>query len=325
MAGGTIPRSRGRIIQQVGSNHYISIALELCSRGCLCGVITKTTIHSLMCVLLLLSWGLIAYQPSPSTSFLYPGDVVLTSSVPGFFHKYVLLTSDGNFEPTYLYFQVYYTEKYETNSSTYNTTELKRFSCPQGLMVNNSHQNYLVKGSQLQFKFNIHNPSAFSNLAKICQFSDIHSYREIVDAENNDTIIAAERKGDCIKVSEVGSNFKIENNGYYWYVLSIPKSPNQTTVYLLTTYEYRLTKVFFNTSSLGNPQACTFTTGKKGECTISDSVFLQRSTKHVLASLKAHENSDPYSVKVQRRTAIGLALLVFSLCTFLYFTVARFC
>ena len=41
------------------------------------------------CVLLLSSWGLITYQPSPSTSFLYPGDVVLISAVPGFFHNYV--------------------------------------------------------------------------------------------------------------------------------------------------------------------------------------------------------------------------------------------
>lgn len=267
-------------------------------------------------------WGLTALSSCTSTTIYY-NDVVYVTSISGTWYKEAIFSGDQDQDQSSTVIFLIYYEKdplITQHKSNQNFTT-KNFSFPQVLLIENHKQNYLLKGSKITFTFLVENPSTFANLAKICQFTSRADYEEITDnPQSNGTISSVERKGICKQILESPNEFDIERNGYYWYVLSTPLSPDDENVNVRTSYEYSLVKVMYNTTDLGSPHTCTFFNEKVKECTISDSVFGQGSTKDVLVVQTVPVSSDPYTVTITQRKAIGIALLTFCLLKFLLVT-----
>ena len=180
------------------------------------------------------------------------------------------------------------------------------------MIVNNSHQNYLLKHSRIQFNFSIENPSNYSASAKICQFSTLADYESIVDkADTNKSVIEAEKKGECQQIQKPPNNFVIHKSGYYWYVVSTLLSESKN---VCTSHEYRLSKLYFDKASLGQSHDCLLSEPSTRECVVANSLFSQTSTKQVLVSLAVTniEFSSPYKVTVNKKYAIGIALIPFA-------------
>ena len=192
---------------------------------------------------------------------------------------------------------------------TYTTPSPYNWSLPQLLTIDGKQQNYLLKGSQMQFNFTILDPSPLSDMAKICQFSSRPDY--IDDPNTNDTIIEGERNGVCKSITDKPNIFEIEHSGYHWYVVSTLLSPDGDKIDIHTIYEYQLNKLFYNCTLLSTPHECTVNEPSEG-CVIEDSLFTQKSTKHLLVYVSDEDNNG-YEVNATLKDAVGIALLVFLL------------
>ena len=267
--------------------------------------------------ILCLSWAIIKVDSSSSV-LVYPGDVVKVVSISGYWYDHVILTSAVPHEDSRLAYRTYYTETSPTEQTqTSESSPSKNFSFPQIIPVENSHHNYLLTGSEIDFNFVVENPSQFSRLAKVCQFSRLKDFEDIRDSKTNGTIIAVERRGVCKLIEEGPNVFVIENTGYYWYVLSTLLSPDPDTVNVRTSYMYNLTKVSYNLTKLRDAKNCTFAAETETECIIAESVFLQTTTRHVLTLLNNYTTTGPHTVTVSKKSAIGIALVVFVTSEFL--------
>ena len=143
-------------------------------------------------------------------------------------------------------------------------------------------------------------------MAKICQFSSLADYENIIDkADTNKSIIEAEKKGECKLLQEPPNKFEIQNSGYYWYVVSTLLSDDEN---VRTTYNYSLTKLSYNRTSFGTPHECSVSESRSG-CVVADAVFLQTSTKNMLASLTGSHSSGPFTVIATRQYAVGVAIV----------------
>ena len=203
--------------------------------------------------------------------------------------------------------KVYYVEQVTVAEEVLtgpSSISLKNYSQPEVIPIDDSDQNYLLKNSQVEFNFTVVNPSKFAELAKICQVSD---YNDIDNIPNdNKSISEFEKRSTCQPLLQQPNKFEIKHTGYYWYVVSTPIAPEGVNV--RTSYEYRLRKLYYNRTMLKSPHECT--ADKHDECVI-DSVFAQRSTKHVLAVITEDDPTNPYRVTVSKKYAVGIALVVF--------------
>ena len=256
-------------------------------------------------------WSVTALRSSTNTP-VYPGDVIFIDTTSPFWYNRVLFASKVPDQVASLWFMIFYEKTPSTMSSLISEHVLtKTFFFPQGLLIANSQHNYLLKDSRMYFNFSIDNPSKFAMYAKICQFSKLADYERIIDSETNQTIADAEKKGDCQKIIESPNMFQIEVSGYYWYVLSTPLSPDDENVNVRTSYKYNLTKVSYDLKGLKTSQNCSFLNGAESECTVANSVFLQHSTKYILALLSIPDSAGPYTITITNNIAVGIALLAF--------------
>ena len=290
----------------------------------MCGCSTKTrVIVSLLIsfaalVLFTSVFGAVA-KKSSSSAPAFPNDVVLVDRVSGVWYNQLTVsyeqeTSAREVNEDEAQITVYYVERPEIREEIYAESSLpKNFSFPQVLIVNNSHQNYLLKHSRIQFNFSIENPSNYSASAKICQFSTLADYESIVDkADTNKSVIEAEKKGECQQIQKPPNNFVIHKSGYYWCVVSTLLSESKN---VRTSYEYRLSKLYFDKASLGQSHDCLLSEPSTRECVVANSLFSQTSTKQVLVSVAVTntEFSSPYKVTVNKKYAIGIALIPFAI------------
>ena len=265
-------------------------------------------------------WATTAISTS-SSAIAYGDDVVLVDPVPGYWYNQISLSYNvlSDAETANLNFEAYYTEHPSSaiENETYNYIShiLHNFSNPQIIIVNDSDQNYLLEGSKIEFNFSVLDPSEFANASKICQFSSYPDY--VRDSKTNKSIIEAEKRGYCQLLLDSPNKFGIRHSGYYWYVVSTLLTgcgttagticPDPNTVNLRTNYTYRLNKLYYNRTMLGSPRDCTVTESNP-ECIVADSLFLQQSTKHVLAFVAG---GDGYKFKLTKKYAVGIALVVF--------------
>ena len=242
---------------------------------------------------------------------IFPGDVIYVDKVEGFWYNMISLTFSP--PPDTItrretlgpeQFQLYYNEHSPTQQLvTEGNSSEKNYFFPEVIPVNNSDQNYLLKHSQVEFNFTVMNFShELAELAKVCQFSDIDDFDTITDNPTNTTIIATEKHGICQPLLNPPNKFEIHHSGYYWYVVSTLNGVN-----VQASYEYRLKKLYYNRTMLGTPHNCT---SVDSECVIG-SIFLQRSTKHLLLSLTNSDSVDPYMGTAEKTNAVGIALVVF--------------
>ena len=295
-----------------------------CSRRGRC-VLLSVGLFTLIFASTIVASCLTALSYCTSTTVYY-NDVVYVTSIPGTWYEEVVFSGDKDLSSTTEFLIYYEQDPLRAQNTSNQSFTTKNFSFPQGLSIDNNQQNYFLKRSKITFYFLVENPSRFADLAKVCQFTSRADYEDITkDPPSNGTISSVERKGICKQILESPNEFDIERNGYYWYVLSTPLSPDDDNVNVRTSYEYSLVKVIYNTTDLGSPHTCTFLNGKVRECTISDSVFGQGLTKDILVIQTIPKSSDHYIVTITQRKAIGIALLTFSLLMFLFLTGFLFC
>ncbi|CAI8039981.1 hypothetical protein GBAR_LOCUS22299 [Geodia barretti] len=132
----------------------------------MCGCSTKTRVIvslliSFAALLLFTSvFGVVA-KKSSSSAPAFPNDVVLVDRVSGVWYNQLTVsyeqeTSAREVNEDEAQITVYYVERPEIREEIYAESSLpKNFSFPQVLIVNNSHQNYLLKHSRIQLNFSI--------------------------------------------------------------------------------------------------------------------------------------------------------------------------
>ena len=113
------------------------------------------------------------------------------------------------------------------------------------------------------------------------------------------------------QIQKPPNNFVIHKSGYYWYVVSTLLSESKN---VCTSHEYRLSKLYFDKASLGQSHDCLLSEPSTRECVVANSLFSQTSTKQVLVSVAVTntEFSSPYKVTVNKKYAIGIALIPFA-------------
>ena len=244
----------------------------------------------------------------------YPHDMIYVDAVSGFWYNQITISYEqkapDRVEDDEAQLKIYYTEHPRIMADVYaESSPPKDFLYPQVVIVNGSHQNYLLKGSYIEFNFSVVNPSDYSASAKICQFSTLADYENIVDrTKTNNSVIEAEKKGECYLLQEPPNKFDIHKSGYYWYVVSTLLS-NADSVQ--TSFEYRLTKLYYDTPLHGTSHDCSLSSGSKSECIVANSVFGQTSTKQVLVSLTNTDSPGPYEVTLSKKYAVGISLVSF--------------
>ena len=257
--------------------------------------------------------GIVAIN-SHLSQLVYPNDVVYIDAVSGFWYNQITISYEqkvlDRVKDDEAQLKIYFTEHPQIMEDVYaESSPPKDFSYPQVVIVNGSHQNYLLKGSDIEFNFSVVNPSDYSASAKICQFSTLADYENIVDkTETNNSVIEAEKKGECYLLQKPPNKFYIHESGYYWYVVSTLLS-NADSV--RTSFEYRLTKLYYDTPLLGTSHDCSLSSGSKSECIVANSVFGQTSTKQVLVSLTNTDSPGPYEVTLSKKYAVGISLVSF--------------
>ena len=286
------------------------------SKNVLCSAITISV------VLLLLNGILfsIITAASSTSAPVYTDDVVRVWDVEGFWYNKITITytapSDTDIPAKV---EIYYTDNSSTEQEMPNCTSLQHnfsfpeeisncasllhtFSFPEGIPIQQSFQVYLLQNSGIEFNFTVVNASEFAESAKVCQFSNVDDYDALLQAETNESIVKAERNGDCQPMLASPNIFQIEHDGYYWYAVSTLFGSD-----VLASYTYNLSKLSYNKTTLGRPHDCTAT---DYECSISG-IISQTSTKHVFVIVSNSASSKPYIIKVKARNAIGIAIVVF--------------
>ena len=252
--------------------------------------------------------SLIKESVSTSTP-VYADDVVHLRDVEGFWYDRITITykapSDTDIPAD---FEIYYTDNSSAHQEMTNFTSLPHtFSFPEGIPIQQSFQVYLLHNSGIEFDFTVVNESEFAESAKVCQFSNLDDYDALLQAKTNESIVKAERNGDCQPILASPNMFQIEHDGYYWYAVSTLLGTD--TVNVEASYTYILSRWYYDRTTLGQPHDCTLTNYK---CIIRGITF-QTSTKQVFVFVSNSESSEPYTFNVKASHAFGIAVVVFIL------------
>ena len=260
---------------------------------------------------------------SESPQPVLPGDAVLLSSITGFLFDRISIWQvkpSENESPAEA--EISYSEdcnsKESVNRSTFDAP-LHRFSYPQGILVQNSTQIYLLPDSEISFYFTVTNLSSpLAESIKVCQFSNLADYNALIQATSNKDIEGAENNGVCLPILRPPNTFKIHSPSYYYYAVSILTG---TQVY--ARYTYNLTQRFYNRTMLSAYDCSVVDT----DCVITG-VIHQTSTKCVVVYIPPSESVEPtkpYMFYLKESEAYGIAILVWIPTGVVYVSVVYLC
>ena len=273
----------------------------------------------MICSLLILTLILLILSPvllttsvasSSTCATVYIGDVVYITEVVGFpYNKATITVKPPAGSELETEADIFYTDNTNSQREESNySSQVDDYSFPQGILVQNNMQSYFLSHSEIEFCFQVHVNSSpeFAKLAKICQFSNLEDYNALMDASTNKSIAEAEKRGDCMEVLNPPNKFKIKDQGYYWYALSIPSSET-----LQANFTYHLNKRYYNQTMLGDPYC---SVDDDSDCVIGGLIG-QRSTKHLLVYIPDPVgiivSTDPYEFCVEMSNAWGIVIVVF--------------
>ena len=266
---------------------------------------------AILFVALTLLLAIIAVTKSESPRPVLPGDAVLLSSITGFWFNQISIwqvTPSENESPAEA--EISYSEncnsKESVNRSTFDAP-LHQFSYPQGILVQNSAQIYLLPDSEISFYFTVTNLSSpLSESVKVCQFSNLADYNALIQATSNKDIKEAENNGVCLPILRPPNTFEIHSPGYYYYAVSI-----LTGARVYARYTYNLTQRFYNRTMLSAYDCSVVHT----DCVITG-VIHQTSTKCVVVYIPPSEiveSTKPYMFYLKKSKAYGIAVLTWIL------------
>ena len=263
-------------------------------------------------ILLILSPVLLATSVASSSTCatVYIGDVVYITEVVGFLYNKANITVKPP-EETEVEVDIFYIDDPNSQWEESNYTSLvDYYDFPEGILIQNNRQSYFLSHSEIEFCFQVqmNSSSELAKLAKICQFSNSKDYNALMNADTNKGIAEAEKRGDCQEILNPPNKYKIKDQGYYWYAVSLPSSDTET---LNASYTYHLNKRYYNQTMLGDPYC---SVDDDSDCVIG-SLIGQRSTKHLLVYIPDPvgiiEPIDPFNFCVEMSNAWGIAIIVF--------------